>query len=49
MQRLLSDATEQAQQRTREQLLALGFVDAGQARLRLSPRERWLSYAEVSA
>lgn len=49
VQRLLSDATESAQQRTREQLLLLGFVDAGQARLRLSPRERWLNYADVSA
>jgi hypothetical protein len=49
VQRLLSDATESAQQRTREQLLALGFVDAGQARLRLSPRERWLNYADISA
>lgn len=49
VQRLLTDAAEAAQQRTREQLLALGCMDPGQIRLRLSPRERWLTYADISA
>jgi hypothetical protein len=49
VQRLLTDATEAAQQRTRERLPVLGPVEAGQVRLRLSPRERWLTYADISA
>jgi len=49
VQRLLTDATEAAQERLRERLPALGGVDAGKVRLRLSPRERWLTYAGISA
>lgn len=49
VQRLLTDATEAAQERIRERLPALGGVDAGKVRLRLSPRERWLMYAGISA
>lgn len=49
VQRLLTDATEAAQERLRERLPALGGVDPGRVRLRLSPRERWLAYAGVSA
>ena len=49
VQRLLTDATEAAQERLRERLPALGGVDASKLRLRLSPRERWLTYAGVSA
>ena len=48
VQRLLTDATERAQERTREQLLVLGRIDGGRARLRLSPRERWLADADYS-
>lgn len=49
VQRLLSDATEAAQQHTRQRLPALGCPDTAQVRLRLSARERWLTYAEISA
>ncbi|WP_164842308.1 hypothetical protein [Actinoplanes solisilvae] len=49
VQRLLTDATEQAQLRIRERLPALGRVDPSKVRLRLSPRERWLTYAGISA
>jgi hypothetical protein len=49
VQRLLTDAAEEAQERLRERLPALARLDAGQVRLRLSPRERWLMYAEASA
>ncbi|MBL7252892.1 hypothetical protein [Paractinoplanes lichenicola] len=49
VQRLLTDATETAQLRIREQLPALGRVDPSKVRLRLSPRERWLTYAGISA
>jgi hypothetical protein len=49
VQRLLTDAAEAAQERIRERLPALGGVDAGKVRLRLSPRERWLTYAGISA
>jgi hypothetical protein len=49
VQRLLTDATEVAQLRIREWLPALGRVDPSKVRLRLSPRERWLSYAGISA
>ncbi|GIF23746.1 putative amino acid-binding ACT domain protein [Actinoplanes tereljensis] len=49
VQRLLADATEAAQLRIREWLPALGRVDPSKVRLRLSPRERWLTYAEISA
>ena len=48
VQRLLTDATETAQLRIRERLPALGRVDPSKVRLRLSPRERWLNYAEIS-
>lgn len=48
VQRLLSDATERAQERTREQLLALGRIDGSRARLRMSPRERWLADADYA-
>ncbi|MEU4427071.1 hypothetical protein AB0F81_41150 [Actinoplanes sp. NPDC024001] len=48
VQRLLTDAAEAAQERIRERLPAVGHVDAGKVRLRLSPRERWLMYAGVS-
>lgn len=44
VQRLLTDAAEEAQDRIRERLPALGGVDAGKVRIRLSPRERWLAY-----
>jgi hypothetical protein len=49
VQRLLTDAAEAAQERIRERLPALGGVDASKVRLRLSPRERWLAYAGISA
>ncbi|WP_433379336.1 hypothetical protein ACQPZX_13305 [Actinoplanes sp. CA-142083] len=49
VQRLLTDATEAAQLRIREWLPALGQVDPSKIRLRLSPRERWLTYAGISA
>ncbi|MBM2615013.1 hypothetical protein JIG36_05500 [Actinoplanes sp. LDG1-06] len=49
VQRLLTDATEAAQLRIRERLPALGRVDPSHIRLRLSPRERWLAYAGISA
>lgn len=49
VQRLLADATEAAQERIRERLPSLGGVDASKVRLRLSPRESWLTYAGVSA
>jgi hypothetical protein len=49
VQRLLADAAETAQERLRERLPVLGAVDAGKVRLRLSPRERWLTYAGLSA
>ncbi|MCO8275249.1 hypothetical protein M1L60_32175 [Actinoplanes sp. TRM 88003] len=49
VQRLLTDATEAAQHRIRERLPALGQVDPSKIRLRLSPRERWLTYADISA
>jgi hypothetical protein len=49
VQRLLADATEAAQLRIRERLPALGQVDPSKIRLRLSPRERWLTYADISA
>lgn len=49
VQRLLTDAVEAAQERIRERLPAVGRVDAGKVRLRLSPRERWLMYAGISA
>jgi predicted amino acid-binding ACT domain protein len=49
VQRLLTDAAEAAQQRIRERLPALGRVDASKVRLRLSPRERWLTYAGIFA
>ncbi|GIM91886.1 hypothetical protein [Paractinoplanes toevensis] len=48
VQRLLADATEAAQLRIREWLPALGRVDPSKVRLRLSPRERWLTYADIS-
>ena len=48
VQRLLTDATEAAQLRIRERLPALGRVDPSKIRLRLSPRERWLTYAGIS-
>jgi hypothetical protein len=49
VQRLLTDVTEAAQMRIREWIPAVGGIDPGQVRLRLSPRERWLTYARVSA
>lgn len=49
VQRLLSEATEAAEQRAREALFVAGRIDAGRFRLRLSPRENWLSYAGISA
>ena len=49
VQRLLTDATEAAQLRIREWLPAFGRVDPSKVRLRLSPRERWLTYAGISA
>jgi hypothetical protein len=49
VQRLLTDATESAQLRIREWIPTVGGVDPGKIRLRLSPRERWLAYASVSA
>ncbi|SNY38441.1 hypothetical protein [Paractinoplanes atraurantiacus] len=48
VQRLLTDATEAAQFRIRERLPLLGCVDPSKIRLRLSPRERWLNYADIS-
>ncbi|WP_249998713.1 hypothetical protein [Actinoplanes sp. M2I2] len=49
VQRVLTDATEAAQARIRDRLPALGRVDPSRVRLRLSPRERWLTYADISA
>jgi hypothetical protein len=49
VQRLLTDATDAAQVRIRDQLHTLGRVDPSKVRLRLSPRERWLAYAGISA
>lgn len=49
VQHLLTDAAEAAQLRIREWLPALGRVDPSKIRLRLSPRERWLMYAGISA
>jgi hypothetical protein len=48
-QRLLIDVADRAQERTLEQLLAIRNVETGRARLRLSPRERWLVYARMSS
>jgi hypothetical protein len=48
-QRMLIEVAERAQERTLEQLLAIRTAEAGRARLRMSPRERWLVYARVSA
>ncbi|MBU2663766.1 hypothetical protein KOI35_09625 [Actinoplanes bogorensis] len=48
VQRLLADAAETAQERIRERLPAICRVDPSRIRLRLSPRERWLPYAEIS-
>jgi hypothetical protein len=48
VQRLLTDATETAQLRIREWIPTVGGVDPSRVRLRLSPRERWLTYASVS-
>lgn len=47
-QRVLTDVAERAQERTLEQVLALRGI-AARARLRLTPRERWLVYTRVSA
>jgi hypothetical protein len=49
VQRLLTDVTEAAQLRIREWIPTVGGVDPSKVRLRLSPRERWLTYASVSA
>ncbi|GAA2635307.1 hypothetical protein [Paractinoplanes durhamensis] len=49
VQRLLTDATEAAQLRIREWIPTVGGVDPSKVRLRLSPRERWLTYADISA
>jgi hypothetical protein len=49
VQRLLTDATEAAQLRIREWIPTVGGVDPSKVRLRLSPRERWLAYAGISA
>ncbi|SNT44300.1 hypothetical protein SAMN05421812_10697 [Asanoa hainanensis] len=48
-QALLNEVAERVQERTLEQLLDGRLVGPGQVRLRLSPRERWLTYAGVSA
>ena len=48
-QRMLTDAAERAQEETLKQLLAARDIEAGRTRLRMSPRERWLAYAGVSA
>jgi hypothetical protein len=48
-QRLLIGVADRAQERTLEQLLAIRNVETGRARLRLSPRERWLVYARMSS
>jgi hypothetical protein len=47
-QRVLTDVAERAQERTLEQALAQRDI-AARARLRLTPRERWLVYTRVSA
>jgi hypothetical protein len=47
-QRVLADAAERAQEETLKQLGA-GDVENGRTRLRISPRERWLADAGVSA
>jgi hypothetical protein len=47
-QRMLADAAERAQEETLKQLAARD-VEIGRTRLRMSPRERWLTYAGVSA
>jgi hypothetical protein len=48
-QRMLVEVADRAQERTLEQLLAIRDVETGRARLRLSPRERWLVYARMSS
>jgi hypothetical protein len=45
VQRLLTEVTEAAEHRAREVLFAAGRLDTSQFRLRLSPRENWLTYA----
>jgi hypothetical protein len=45
---MLADAAERAQEETLKQLAARD-VEIGRTRLRMSPRERWLTYAGVSA
>lgn len=47
-QRMLVGAAERAQEETLKQLAARD-VEIGRTRLRMSPRERWLAYAGVSA
>jgi hypothetical protein len=48
-QAVLNEVAERVQERTLEQLSDPRVVGAGRVRLRLSPRERWLTYAGVSA
>jgi hypothetical protein len=48
-QAVLNEVAERVQERTLEQLADPRVAGAGRVRLRLSPRERWLTYAGVSA
>jgi hypothetical protein len=48
-QAVLNEVAERVQERTLEQLSDARLVGSGRVRLRLSPRERWLTYAGVSA
>jgi hypothetical protein len=47
-QAVLNEVAERVQERTLEQLSDTRLVASGRARLRLSPRERWLTYAGMS-
>ncbi|HTF10309.1 MAG TPA: hypothetical protein VK659_19250 [Asanoa sp.] len=48
-QAVLNEVAERVQERTLEQLSDMRLVGPGGVRLRLSPRERWLTYAGISA
>ncbi|MDG4821809.1 hypothetical protein O7635_08075 [Asanoa sp. WMMD1127] len=48
-QAVLDEVAERVQERTLEQLSDTRLVGPGRVRLRLSPRERWLTHAGVSA
>ncbi|GIF75067.1 hypothetical protein [Asanoa siamensis] len=48
-QAVLNEVAERVQERTLEQLTDMRWAGAARVRLRLSPRERWLTYSGMSA